>query len=191
MQLGILGSGAGSNALAVMDAIERGSLDARVACVISDRSEAPLLEHARRRSVPAYHVDASPYKTKLAGTAEARTIALLREHRVEWVLLAGFMRIVKDGLLEAFPQRILNIHPSLLPAFPGLRAWEQALDYGVKITGCTVHLVDQGIDTGRILVQRAVPVFENDTPDTLHRRIQDNEHIAYPEAIRLVMEGAY
>lgn len=189
LNIGILGSGNGSNAQSIMDAINAGTLNARVVCIISDVANAYILERARRHNVPAYEVDCSPFKTKLDGEGERRVISLLRYHNADLVALAGFMRIVKRGLLEAFPNRIVNIHPSLLPSFPGLQAWKQALDYGVKITGCTVHFVDEGTDTGPIIVQRSVPVLPTDTPETLHARIQEQEHIAYPEALRLIESG--
>jgi phosphoribosylglycinamide formyltransferase-1 len=187
--LGVLGSGRGSNYVSLHQAIARGELAARIACVLSDVPGAGILDHARTHGLPAFHVDMAPYKTKLDGEAERRVIALLRDHGVTHVVLAGFMRLVKPGLLAAFPDRVLNIHPSLLPAFPGLRAWEQALAYGAKVAGCTVHLVDEGMDTGPVLVQRAVPVLDDDTPESLHARIQEQEHLAYPEALRLVCAG--
>jgi phosphoribosylglycinamide formyltransferase 1 len=189
--LGVLGSGRGTNLQAILDAIADGRLAARVGCVISDVEGAYILERARARGIPAYHVDGAPYRTKLEGPAEERVIALLDRHRVEWVVLAGFMRILKAGLLAARAGRIVNIHPSLLPAFPGLEAWRQALVYGVKVTGCTVHLVDGGMDTGPILLQRSVPVLDQDTPESLHARIQEQEHLAYPEALRLALGGAF
>jgi phosphoribosylglycinamide formyltransferase-1 len=147
------------------------------------------LERARQRGIPAFFVDCAPFKTKLDGAAETRAIELLRGHGADAVALAGFMRIVKRGLLAAFPMRVLNIHPALLPAFPGLRAWEQALNYGAKVAGCTVHFVDEGTDTGPIILQRAVEVRDNDTPESLHARIQQQEHAAYPEALRLLAAG--
>lgn len=189
LNIGILGSGNGSNAQSIIDAINAGTLNARVVCIISDVANAYILERARRHNVPAYAVDCSPFKTKLEGEGEQRVISLLRYHKADLVALAGFMRIVKRGLLGAFPNRIVNIHPSLLPSFPGLQAWKQALDYGVKITGCTVHFVNEGTDTGPIIVQRSVPVLPTDTPETLHARIQEQEHIAYPEALRLIESG--
>ncbi len=188
--LGVLGSGRGSNFQAIAAAIDAGRLPARIACVISDVPDALILEHARRAGIPAFYVDPAPFKTKLEGAAEARVIELLRTHGVELVALAGFMRIIKQALLRAYAGRIINIHPSLLPAFPGLAAWRQALEYGVQITGCTVHFVDAGVDTGRIVLQRAVPVHADDTPESLHARIQEQEHRAYPEAIaRLLASG--
>lgn len=134
-------------------------------------------------------MDAAPYKTKLEGPGENRVLELLRAHGAELVVLAGFMRIVKSRLLHDYAGRIVNIHPSLLPAFPGLHAWRQAIDYGIKVSGCTVHFVDSGTDSGPIIIQRAVPVYEDDTPETLHARIQEQEHIAYPLAIQWIAEG--
>lgn len=189
LTLGVLGSGRGSNLQSILDAMAAGSLSARVACVIADYEDAFILERARRARIPAYVVDGAPFRTKLDGEAQQRVIQLLLQHGVDTVALAGFMRMVKPGLLEAFPQRVLNIHPSLLPAFPGLRAWQQALDYGAKVTGCTVHFVDAGMDTGPIVLQKTVPVLDDDTPETLHARIQEQEHLAYPEALRLLAEG--
>lgn len=189
LSLGILGSGKGSNFQCILDAIQAGTLDARIACVISDVPDAYILERARRAGVPAVYVDCSPFKTKLDGEGEKRVLDILRSHGADFIALAGFMRIVKSGLLSAYRDRIINIHPSLLPAFPGLEAWKQALEYGVKVTGCTVHFVDAGTDTGPIIVQRSVPVLPDDTPQTLHARIQEQEHIAYPEALRLIAAG--
>jgi phosphoribosylglycinamide formyltransferase 1 len=189
LRLGVLGSGKGSNLQSILDAIAGGRLDARVVCVLSDVPDAFILERGRRAGVPALHVDCAPSRTKLDGEAERKVLAALRAHGADFVALAGFMRIVKPGLLDAFPNRIVNIHPALLPSFPGLHAWKQALDYGVKATGCTVHLVDAGTDTGPILVQRTVPVLDSDTPESLHARIQEQEHLAYPEALQLCAEG--
>lgn len=189
LTLGVLGSGRGSNLQSILDAIAAGALPARVACVIADYEDAFILERARRAGIPAFTVDGAPFKTKLDGAAEQRVIDLLRQHGVNTVVLAGFMRMVKRGLLDAFPQRVLNIHPSLLPAFPGLRAWQQALDYGAKVTGCTVHFVDAGMDTGPIILQKTVPVRDDDSPETLHARIQEQEHLAYPEALRRLAGG--
>ena len=186
LRIAVLGSGKGSNCQSIIDAIEAGSLHARIVCVLSDVEDAGILERAARHGIPARYISAAPYRTKLAGEAEQAYLAALREHDAEVVALAGFMRIVKEGLLNAYPDRIVNIHPALLPAFPGLDSWKQAVDYGVKISGCTVHLVDAGIDSGPILVQRAVPVREDDTPETLHARIQVEEHKAYPEALRIL-----
>jgi len=189
LRIGVLGSGSGSNMQSVLDAIGAGTLNAELRLVLSDVPDAGILDRARRNGVPCAWLDCSPFKTKLDGEAEQRCIATLRKYEVDTVVLAGFMRIVKPALLDAFPQRVLNIHPALLPAFPGLHAWKQALDYGVKITGCTVHFVDAGTDTGPIIVQRSVPVLDGDTPESLHARIQVQEHQAYPEALRLLSEG--
>jgi len=189
LRLGVLGSGRGSNMQAIQDAIEAGRLPARIVCVISDVADAFILERARRAHIPAFFINPAPFRTKLDGEAEQRVLTCLHEHGVEAVLLAGFMRMVKSALLRAFPHRVLNIHPALLPAFPGLEAWRQALDYGVKVTGCTVHFVDEGMDTGPIIAQRAVPVLDHDTPETLHARIQEAEHELYPEAVRWLAQG--
>mgnify|MGYP001421988188 CR=1 FL=1 len=189
LRLGVLGSGNGSNLQAILDAVAARALEAEVVCVLSDVADAFILERARKAGVPALHLDCAPFKTKLDGAAEERAIAVLGEHGANAVALAGFMRIVKPGLLRAFPDRVLNIHPSLLPAFPGLHAWEQALRYGVRVAGCTVHFVDEGTDTGPIILQRTVPVHDRDTPESLHARIQTQERIAYPEALRLLAQG--
>ena len=189
LAIGILGSGKGTNAQAILDAIAEGRLNARVVCVLSDVQDAFILERARRQGIPADFVSAAPFKTKLDGEAEQRTIATLRRYGAEVIVLAGFMRIIKRGMLQAFPNRILNIHPALLPAFPGVDSWKQALDYGVKVAGCTVHFVDEGTDTGPILLQKTVPVLESDTPASLHARIQEQEHIAFPEALQRLAEG--
>ncbi len=173
----------------IVDAVQAGTLDADVACVIADVPGAKILERGRRQGIPSVYVDPAPFQTKLEGAAEASCIDVLRQHDVDTVVLAGFMRIVKRGLLQAFGGRVLNIHPALLPAFTGLRAWEQALQYGVKVAGCTVHFVDEGTDTGPIIVQRAVPVLPGDTAEALHARIQTAEHEAYPEALRLLASG--
>lgn len=188
-RLGVIGSGSGSNFQSILDAIDAGDLQAEIACVLSDVKDARILERARSRGIPAQHVDMAPFRTKLDGDAERAVIEILRENRVDYLILAGFMRMVKSGLLDAFPQRILNIHPSLLPAFPGLASWKQALEYGARYAGCTVHFVDVGMDTGPIIVQKAVPILDDDTPESLHARVQVQEHIAYPEALRLVLDG--
>ena len=175
----------------IVDAIEAGTLDADIKLVLADVPDAKILDRAKRHGIPCQYLDCAPWKTKLEGPAEDRCIELLKEAGVDTVVLAGFMRIVKPGLLAAFPNRVVNIHPALLPAFPGVHGWTQALDYGCKVAGVTVHLVDAGTDTGPILVQKAVPVMEDDTPETLHARIQVQEHVAYPEALRIIASGAY
>ncbi len=183
LRLGVLGSGKGSNFRAIADAIAAGTLDAEVAIVLSDVETAGILELARHRGFRAEFVAPGPFRTKMAPESEARLVALLRETEADLVVLAGYMRMIKPPLLEAFPRRIINIHPSLLPAFPGLEAWAQALAAGAPKTGCTVHYVDSGMDTGEIIAQREVPVLATDTPATLHARIQEAEHQLYPEVI--------
>ncbi len=189
LNLAVLGSGNGSNLQAILDAVTARALPAKVVCVISDVADAFILERARNAEIPAFHVDCGPSKSKLEGEAEQKVLSILREHNADTVVLAGFMRIVKPGLLRAFPERVLNIHPSLLPSFPGLNAWEQALNYGVRYSGCTVHFVDEGTDTGPIILQRTVLVHDRDTPESLHKRIQTQERIAYVEALRLLARG--
>ena len=191
LKLGVLGSGAGSNMQSIVDEIESGALDAEIKIVISDVADAKILDRAAKHSIKALHLDCSPWKTKLEGRAEDECIEILKSHDVDTVVLAGFMRIVKPKLLAAFPNRVINIHPALLPAFPGVHSWKQALDYGCKVAGVTVHFVDAGTDSGPIIVQKAVPVLEDDTPESLHARIQVQEHIAYPEALRIISSGNY
>ncbi len=191
LRLGVLGSGAGSNMQSIVDAIAKGELDAEIAIVMSDVADAKILDRARRHGIECRYLDCSPFRTKLDGAAEMKCVEILKSAGVDTVVLAGFMRIVKAGLLGAFPNRVLNIHPALLPAFPGVESWKQALDYGCKVAGVTVHFVDSGTDTGPIIVQRAVPVVEGDTPASLHARIQVEEHIAYPDALRIVASGNY
>jgi len=183
LKLGVLGSGKGSNFRAIAEAIARGDLDAEVCIVLSDVETAGLLDLARERGLRAEFIAPGRFKTRLEPDAESRLVARLREAGVEWVVLAGYMRMIKAPLLAAFPRRIVNIHPSLLPAFPGLEAWRQALAAGVAETGCTVHYVDAGMDTGEILPQRAVPVLPGDTAETLHARIQVAEHVLYPAVL--------
>lgn len=189
MSVAVLGSGSGSNFQAIAEAAEAGRLPIRIACVISDVADAFILERARKRGLPAFFIPPGHSRTRLDGEAEQQYIRCLQQHEVELVALAGFMRMLKPPMLNAFAGRIINVHPSLLPAFPGLAAWKQALDYGVKLAGCTVHFVDSGMDTGAIIMQRAAPVLDDDTPETLHARIQEQEREAYPEAIRLLAEG--
>ena len=189
LRVAVLGSGSGSNCQSIIDAIEAGTLNAEVSCVISDVEDAFILERAAKHGIPAHFISGAPFKTKLEGEAEQNYIKTLKEHETDVIALAGFMRMIKQGLLDAFPSRVLNIHPALLPAFPGMQSWKQALDYGAKIAGCTVHFVDLGMDTGPIIVQRSVPVEEGDTAETLHARMQVQEHVAYPEALALVGAG--
>lgn len=183
LKLGVLGSGKGSNFRAICEAIESGRLEAETAIVISDVENAGILEFARSRGIEAIHVPPGRFRTKMEPEAEAEVIRHLQDAGTELVVLAGFMRMIKGPFLDAFPRRIINIHPSLLPQFRGLEAWKQALAAGATKTGCTVHYVDAGMDTGEILGQREVPVLAGDTPETLHARIQVAEHELYPEVI--------
>jgi len=182
-RIGVLGSGKGSNFVAVADACRAGTVPAEVALVLSDVADAGILSRARERGVPARFMAPGKFRTKLEEEAERAYIEALRTAEVELVVLAGFMRVLKEALLNAFAGRIINIHPSLLPAFPGLEAWKQALAHGVKTTGCTVHFVDAGVDSGPIIGQQTVPVLDNDTAETLHQRIQVAEHELYPRCV--------
>jgi phosphoribosylglycinamide formyltransferase-1 len=186
-RLGILGSGSGSNCQSILDAIDAGELQAEVVVVLSDNPDAYILERARKRGIPALVINCRGFKSKFPDEAQQEVAETLREYGVDLVCLAGFMRLVRQPLLSAFPNRILNIHPSLLPNFPGLEAWAQAVNAGAKESGCTVHYVDAGMDTGSILGQARVPVMPDDTPESLHARIQVQEHILYPAMIRRVL----
>src|SRR6266699_4889668 len=181
--LGILGSGKGSNCRAILESIRSGSLMAEVCIVISDVFDAPILDIAREFSAPNAYLPPGRFHTRLEPQAEGDLLRMLREAGVELVVLAGFMRILKSPMLEAFTRRIVNIHPSLLPRFPGLEAWKQALVSGEKMTGCTVHYVDEKVDHGDIIVRREVPILPNDTPESLHARVQIAEHELYPTVI--------
>ncbi|MBI5396983.1 MAG: phosphoribosylglycinamide formyltransferase [Verrucomicrobia bacterium] len=189
LRLVILGSGSGTNCQVLLDACAQPGFPAQVAVVISDVEDAKILDRARKAGVEALYLPPGRFRTKLDPEAEQRYIAALRERGVGLVCLAGFMRIIKADFLNAFSGRVINIHPALLPAFPGLESWKQALDYGAKVAGCTVHFVDAGIDSGPIILQAAVPVLDNDTAQTLHARVQVEEHRIYPEAVRLIAEG--
>ena len=189
--LGILASGRGSNCEAILRAEAEGRLDGRVGIVLSDHPDAPVLEKARQFGVESRYVEPGRKGARLTPAAEEAFVEALRDAEVEWVALAGFMRILGENLLGAFPRRILNIHPSLLPAFPGLHGQRQAFEYGVKIAGCTVHFVDEGVDTGPILLQRAVPVRDDDDEESLAARILEQEHEAYVEAINRVASGDF
>ena len=171
---------------AILDAIEDGSLDARIALVLSDNPDAFILKRAERNGIATGLIDCGGFKTRFPDEVQAETALRLKAAGVEVVCLAGFLRLVKRPLLEAFPSRILNIHPSLLPAYPGLESWKQALDAGEKEAGCTVHFVDEGMDTGPIILQESVAIRSDDTAETLHARIQLAEHRLYPAAIRKV-----
>lgn len=172
---------------AILDAIDAGKLGARIRLVLSDKPDAYILDRAAKRGIETGVIDCRGFQTKFPEESQIETAARLKAAGVDLVCLAGFLRLVKRPLLDAFPQRILNIHPSLLPAFPGLESWKQALEAGVSETGCTVHVVDEGMDTGPIILQESVPVMPDDTPESLHARIQVLEHRLYPEAIGKVM----
>lgn len=181
----ILLSGRGSNFLALHAAIERGEVPARIVLVLSNVADAPGLGKARELGLPAVAV---PHQGEPSRRAhEEKVIAALREAGAEWICLAGYMRLLSPAFVAAFPRRMLNVHPSLLPAFPGLDAQAQALAHGVKVSGCTVHLVDEGLDSGPVVIQRAVPVLDGDTEAALSRRILEQEHQAYPEALRRLL----
>ena len=183
LALGILGSGKGSNCRAILEQIRDGKLEAEARLVVADVFDAGILDIAREFGIPNLYLPPGNFRTRLEPAVEAELVRLLRQAGVELVVLAGFMRVLKDPMLTAFPRRIINIHPSLLPKFPGIEAWKQALAAGEKITGCSVHFVDAGIDSGEIIGQRKVPVLADDTPESLHARIQIAERALYPEVI--------
>jgi phosphoribosylglycinamide formyltransferase-1 len=183
VRLGILGSGKGSNCRAILESIESGALTAAVRVVISDVFDAPILDIAREFSIPNAYLPPGGFRTRLEPQAEVDLVRMLRDAGVELVALAGFMRVLKAPMLNAFSRRIVNIHPSLLPKFPGLEAWRQALEAGETLTGCTVHYVDEEIDHGDVIAQREVPILAGDTPERLHARIQIAEHELYPAVI--------
>jgi len=184
LRLGILGSGKGSNFAAILRAIQSGELDAEAVVVISDMPDAGILRLASEAGIPTHTLSEPRYKSRLSPDVETRHAKLLQAANVDYVVLAGYMRVVKSPLLDAFPRRVINIHPSLLPDFRGLQAWRQALEAGVAKSGCTVHYVDDGVDTGEILAQSEVDVLPDDTPESLHARIQAAEHHLYPAVIR-------
>ncbi len=187
LRIGVLASGRGSDLQAIIDAIEAGKLDCRLAVVVSDRADAQALERALKHGAPGIFVDPKSYANR--EVFDQAVLGVLAEHRVELVCLAGYMRVLSPTFVRALPGQIMNIHPALLPAFPGLHAQRQALQYGVKVSGATVHFVDEGVDTGPIICQVAVPVREDDTEETLAARILAEEHQLYPRAIRLYAEG--
>ncbi len=187
-RLGILLSGRGSNFEAIADHVKAGKLAAEIAIVISNRPDAPGIESARRRGLNAVVI---PSKLRDREEHDAEVIAVLRKADVDLICLAGYMRLLSAKFIQAFPEKILNIHPSLLPAFPGLDAQKQALEYGVKVTGCTVHFVDEHLDHGPVVLQSAVPVLDTDTVETLSARILREEHLAYSEAIRRVLSDEF
>lgn len=185
----MLGSGKGSNFVALAEAIAAGTVPAEISLVLSDVEHAGILDQARQRKLPARFIAPGKYRTKLDEEAERAYVAALQEAKVDLIVLAGFMRVLKGDFLRAFEGRIVNIHPSLLPSFPGLEAWKQALDYGVKVTGCTVHFVDAGVDSGAIIGQQTVPVLDGDTAATLHARIHAAEHELYPKCVAAIAQG--
>lgn len=189
LRVGVLASGRGSNLQAIVDSSLKREIDVEVALVLSDVPDAHALTRAREAGIPAVHVPPGRFKTKLTPEAEARYVEVLEEHGVEVVALAGFMRILHDNFLRRYSGRVVNVHPALLPAFPGLHGPRQALEYGVKWSGATVHFVDAGVDTGPIILQAAVPVLDDDSEETLAARILEQEHRIYPEALQLIAEG--
>lgn len=187
--IGVLGSGKGSNFVAIAEACAAGKIPAAIALVLSDVETAGILAHARERNIPARFIPPGKFRTKLDEEAENAYIQALRDVKVDLIVLAGFMRVLKGDFLRAFEGRIVNIHPSLLPSFPGLEAWKQAFEAGVKATGCTVHFVDAGVDSGPIIGQQMVSVLDEDTPETLHKRIHAAEHELYPKCVAAIARG--
>jgi phosphoribosylglycinamide formyltransferase-1 len=183
LALGLLGSGKGSNCRAILEQIRAGKLAAEARLIISDVLDAGILDVAREFGIPNAYLPPGKFRTRLEPAAEMELVRMLQEAGVELVVLAGFMRVLKEPMLEAFPRRIINLHPSLLPKYPGVEAWRQALAAGETVTGCTVHYVDAGIDSGEIIAQRQVPIRPNDTPESLHARIQIAERELYPAVI--------
>jgi len=188
-RIGVLGSGKGSNFVAIADAVAAGKIPAEVAIVLSDVENAGILAHARERKIPARFIPPGKFRTKLEEEAEHAVVEALRAANVELIVLAGFMRVLKGEFLRAFEGRIVNVHPSLLPSFPGLAAWRQALDHGVKVAGCTVHFVDAGVDSGAIIGQQTVQVLDQDTAESLHQRIHAAEHELYPKCVAAIARG--
>src|SRR2546423_4450677 len=186
IKIGILGSGKGSNCRAILQSIRDGKLKAKATVVISDVLDAPILEIAREFGVANAYLPPGHFRTRLEPKVEAQLVEMLQDAEVQIVVLAGFMRVLKEPMLAAFPRRIINIHPSLLPKFPGLEAWKQALVANEKWTGVTVHYVDAQVDHGDIILQREVPILPDDTAESLHARIQEVERVLYPEALEKV-----
>lgn len=191
LRVAVLASGRGSNLQAIIDAIEAGRVQARIVAVISNKKDAAALERARKHGLPDMFVDPKPF----AGRPDSREaydralLEILQQHEIELVLLAGYMKIVTALLVNAYANRMMNIHPSLLPSFPGLDVQKKAIDWGCKLAGCTVHFVTEGVDEGPIIIQAAVPILDNDTPETLAARILVQEHKIYPRAVQLFAEG--
>jgi phosphoribosylglycinamide formyltransferase-1 len=192
LKIAVLGSGKGSNFRAILSAIMAGHLRVTPVLAASDVADAGILTLADNLGIPTTVIDEPKFQTRLSEDVESKLVEELQASGAELIVLAGYMRLVKAPLLEAFPRRIINIHPSLLPSFPGLEAWRQALTAGVKITGCTVHFVDSGMDTGEIIAQSEVSILPGDTPETLHARIQEAEHELYPEVLaRFAKQGFF
>lgn len=189
IRLGVLGSGKGSNFRAILEAIQAGQVDAEVAVVLSDVPGAGILQYAAEAGLRAEEIVEPKFRTRLSPEVEEGLVHTLKEAGVDLVVLAGYMRMVKSTTLDAFPRRVINIHPSLLPKFPGLEAWKQALEAGESVTGCTVHYVDSGMDTGEIIAQESVPVLPDDTASSLHARIQVAEHHLYPAVVKRFADG--
>ena len=185
-RLGVLGSGKGTNFVAIADAVAAGKIPAQIAIVLSDVESAGILSHARERKIPAQFIPPGKFRTKLDEDAERTFVKALQDAKVDLIVLAGFMRVLKGDFLRAFEGRIVNVHPSLLPSFPGLESWKQALDHGVKMTGCTVHFVDAGVDAGPIIGQQTVPVLDEDSAESLHQRIHAAEHELYPKCVAAI-----
>ena len=192
LKIAVLGSGKGSNFRAILSAIMEGHLRVTPVLAASDVADAGILTLADNLGIPTTVIHEPKFRTRLSEEVESKLVEELQASGAELIVLAGYMRLVKAPLLEAFPRRIINIHPSLLPSFPGLEAWRQALTAGVKITGCTVHFVDSGMDTGEIIAQSEVSILPGDTPETLHARIQESEHELYPEVLaRFAKQGFF
>ena len=189
LKIGVLGSGKGSNFRAILSEIQSGRLNADPVLVLSDVETAGILDLAREAGIPAHVIHEPKFRTRLSPEVEADVALRLREAGADLVVLAGYMRMVKAPLLDGFPRRLINIHPSILPAFPGIEAWRQALEAGVEKTGCTVHFVDSGMDTGEVIARAEVPVFPGDTAESLHARIQVEEHKLYPAVVARFASG--
>ena len=187
IRIAVLASGRGSNLVAIMESIAAGKFDGEIAVVLSDKAGAKALEHARNAGIPAYHIDPKQYEQK--ADYEAQLLKKIEEADCQLICLAGYMRILSSYFVSHASCPIMNIHPALLPSFPGLHGQRQALEYGVKVAGCTVHFVDEGMDSGAIILQKTVPVLDDDTEDTLSARILEQEHKAYSEAIQLFAQG--
>jgi phosphoribosylglycinamide formyltransferase 1 len=186
-RLGVLVSGRGTNLQAIIDWIAKETPNVKIALVISNKENAPALERCKRHGIQSTHLNPKSFKNKFA--FDKAMVTRLKESSIDLICLAGFMRILSAEFIHAFPKKIINVHPSLLPAFPGLHSQKQALEYGVKLAGCTVHFVDEGVDTGPIICQASVPVFDNDTEETLSDRILTEEHKLYPKAIQSIMSN--